>query len=100
MGDAKIKEIITSVVIGNRETVSALLERMTEGNHSLEQFKEVFFSNLKPKIIDELAGQMGMQAASIRDRWEKVTAVYPLDKLQSITDEIAEEKWKIIGKEQ
>lgn len=99
MGDDKLEEIINSVVYElNYDVVPAMLERALE-DMDPDQFKEMFFSNMKLKIVEELARREGIANPSSKEAWNTVTRKYPPEKLRGIVDKVAEHEFKKIRPE-
>lgn len=93
MGDLRLEEIIYCAMNENRDLVNSLREEVEEG-HSRDNFKEALFSNLKVKIVEKLAGEMGMENPDSKDAWNQVMEEYPLEKLKELSEDVAEKELK------
>lgn len=93
MGDLKIKGIIKLVIERNKDI--AKLAYDNSNKESLEEdFKLGIFSNMKPKIVESLAEEMGIDNPGSKEAWNEVIEKYPEDKLRELMDEIAKEELK------
>ncbi len=94
MGDMKIKEIVNSVVYNlNYDVVTVMFERVFEGMNE-EEFKEMFFSNMKTKVVEELARQEGISEPSSKEAWNKIIEKYSLEKIKNFIDKVAEYEFR------
>lgn len=93
MGNLRIEGLIKLVMDRNADIVKLVYDNSKKENLQ-EDFKLGIFSSLKLKIIDSLAEEMGVDNLSPEEVWEKVTEKYPMEKLQELSDKLAEEELK------
>lgn len=93
MGDLRIKGLIKLAMDRNADIVKQVYDNSEKENLE-ENFKSGIFSNLKLKIIESLAEEMGVANPSSKEAWDEVVEKYPIEKIQELTDELAEEELK------
>lgn len=93
MGDLRIKDIIKLIIARNKDVVKLVYDNSEKENLE-ENFKLAVFSNMKGKIVESLAEEMGIDNLGSKEAWNKVIEKYPLDKLEELADEVIEKEFK------
>ncbi len=88
--DQRLKEIISSAIYGNYDVIPEMLRELANGELDPENFKIALFSNTKLKIIEKIAEEMDIENPGSKEAWEEVTKKYSLEKIQELTDQLAE----------
>ncbi len=93
MEDSRLKDAIKLIIDRNRDVVKLVYDNSNKENLE-EEFVAALFSNLKLKIVESLAEEMGIENPKSKEAWRKVTEKYPLEKLEELANEAAREEFK------
>ena len=93
MGDLRIEDTIKSVIEKNQDIVKLIYDYSDKENLE-ENFVAALFSNLKFKIVESLAVEMGIDNPKSKEAWQEVTKKYPLEELEKMIKEIARKEFK------
>ncbi len=91
--EVELSKVMQEIIERNREIVQLVYDNL-DFKDLEEGFPVVLFSNLKLKIVEALARDMGVSEPRSRKAWDKVIEKYPLDKLEKIFSQVARAELK------